>query len=305
MRILITGATSMIGLSLCERLSKGNNQIIAVVRKNSLKANKLPQTDNMKIVKCDMKDYSLLSEMNIEKLDSAVLLAWNGTRGSERNNVDLQRSNYEASMTVLQQLVQMKCKSIITAGSQAEYGPWHSPEKLKETAKATPNTEYGKSKLKFYEDAKEICNANGVRLTEPRFFSLYGPNDFEGTMVISILKKMLAGESCDLTQCVQLWDFLYIDDAIEGLIKLIETQEAFGIYNFGYGEKESVSLKKYIQKMYQITNSTSVLNYGTIPYPESGIVNANPCVDKLKSLGWEPRVSFEEGIQEIIKTLKV
>lgn len=304
MNILVTGATSMIGLSLCKRLCKDNNQIIAVVRKNSCKLDKLPKTDNIKILECDMQDYSLLSGMYAEEIDSAVLLAWNGTRGVHRNDAELQRSNYEANMAVLQQLMQMNCKNIITAGSQAEYGLWHSTEKLQETAIPSPNTEYGKYKLKFYEEAREICHVNRIRLTEPRFFSLYGPNDFEGTMIISILKKMLSGEICDLTQCIQLWDFLYIDDAIEGLIKLLETQDAFGVYNFGYGEKESVSLKSYIQKMYELTHSASVLNYGAIPYPETGMVNVNPCVDKLKSLGWEPKVSFEEGVREVIKALQ-
>lgn len=46
------------------------------------------------------------------------------------------------------------------------------------------------------------------------------------------------------------------------------------------------------------------MNYGAIPYPETGMVNVNPCVDKLKSLGWEPKVSFEEGVREVIKALQ-
>lgn len=84
MNILVTGATSMIGLSLCKRLCKDNNQIIAVVRKNSCKLDKLPKTDNIKILECDMQDYSLLSGMYAEEIDSAVLLAWNGTRGTSQ-----------------------------------------------------------------------------------------------------------------------------------------------------------------------------------------------------------------------------
>lgn len=61
---------------------------------------------------------------------------------------------------------------------------------------------------------------------EPRFFSLYGPYDFEGTLVMSTLKKLMGNEPCDLTKCIQQWDFLYIDDAIEALRLFI----AFTIY---------------------------------------------------------------------------
>ena len=56
--------------------------------------------------------------------------------------------------------------------------------------------------------------------------------------------------------------------------------------------------------MYEKTShSQSVLNYGVVPYPKTGIVNVNPAVDKLKSIGWAPKVTFEEGILNIIDSL--
>ena len=120
-------------------------------------------------------------------------------------------------------------------------------------------------------------------------------------MIVSMLKKMLKNEPCALTECKQMWDFLYIDDAISGLIKLIEDKKAYGVYNFGSGE--SFQLKYYIEVMYEITKSKSKLNYGDVPYPVTGMVNIDPCVDKLKSIGWKPKTSFEEGIKVMIKNV--
>ena len=108
---------------------------------------------------------------------------------------------------------------------------------------------------------------------------------------------MFENKPCELTECIQLWDFLYIDDAIDGLIKLIENDVSDGIYNFGSGY--SAPLKEFIPEIKKITNSNSELRYGTIPYPSTGIVNVNPDVNKLINCGWEPKVLFADGVKAI------
>lgn len=300
-KIVITGATSFIGIHLIKNLLN-EYQIIAVVRPKSQKILMLPQSPNLTKVELYMDEYNRISEEIHENIDVFIHLAWDGTRGRERNDINLQEKNYFRSMMALKCAIDLNTRTFISAGSQAEYGLWNKEYKLSEKEIAKPNTAYGKFKLKFYEQASKICKESTIRFIEPRFFSLYGPDDFKGTMIISTLKKMLSGEDCNLTEGIQKWDFLYIEDAIWGLRNLIENKEAHGIYNFGYGE--SHQLKEYIQKMYEITKSNSKLNWGAIPYPETGIVNVNPCVDKLKYLGWEPKISFEKGIQEIITFLK-
>ena len=45
---------------------------------------------------------------------------------------------------------------------------------VRETAECHPNTEYGKAKLKFYNETAKLCESAGVKYREPRFFSLYG-----------------------------------------------------------------------------------------------------------------------------------
>lgn len=300
-KVLITGATSFIGRHLIKNLLD-EYQIIAVVRPKSSKIAMLPKSPNLIKIELDMNEYNRISEEIHENIDVFIHLAWDGTRGKERNDTNLQEKNYFRSMMALKCAVKLNTKTFISAGSQAEYGLWNKEYKLSEKEIAKPSTEYGKFKLNFYEQASKICKENTIRFIEPRFFSLYGPDDFEGTMVISTLKKMLLGEECNLTEGIQKWDFLYIEDAVCGLRKLIENTEAHGIYNFGYGE--SHQLKEYIQKMYEITKSNSKLKWGTIPYPKTGIVHVNPSVDKLKHLGWAPKISFEKGIQEIITFFK-
>ena len=302
MRIVISGATSMIGAALTNKLLENTHEIIAVVRPNSKKTVVLNQSSNLSIVECNMEDYSELNNLIQGKVDVAISTAWNGTRGADRNDEELQIENYKNSISFLEAAISKECKKFLTAGSQAEYGLWTKSKKLTEEEIPHPNTQYGVYKLKFYEYAKECCRSRECKLIEPRFFSLYGPKDYEGTLVISTLKKMLENKPCELTECIQLWDFLYIDDAIDGLVKLVVDDVPEGIYNFGSGY--SAPLKEFVEQMKETTNSVSELRYGAIPYPATGIVNVNPDVKKLMNCGWIPKIEFDEGIKRICECLK-
>lgn len=300
--VLVTGATSFIGRHLINVLLH-DNYVFGIIRPNSLRRNMLLQNPRLSIIETSMDAYDMLPDIigKIHHVDTFIHLAWNGTRGNLRNDKKLQEHNLSCSLNALQSAVALGVSTFVSAGSQAEYGPWQAETKLVETVTPHPNTEYGKAKLAFYESALHKCNEKGIRFIEPRFFSLYGPGDFAGTMVISMLKNMLQNKECNLTESVQTWDFLYIDDAVKGLLNLIQDPSASGIYNFGSGD--SHPLKWFIEKMYELTKSSSKLNFGAIPYPPTGMVNVNPDVSRLMATGWKPGVSFEEGISAIIKII--
>lgn len=296
--ILVTGATSFIGLHLLKALLP-MYRILAIIRPDSPKKMLLPLNDNLIVYEVAMHDYDNLKVLlRLEKIDCFIHLAWNGTRGTTRNDEEIQAKNLKYSQYALESAVELGVNTFVSAGSQAEYGPWQKKAKLSETIIPNPNTAYGKMKLEFYKIASRLCTIKKIRFLEPRFFSLYGPGDFSGTMIMSILNNMLQNKPCKLTLGIQDWDFLYIDDAVLGLIKLLQDKKTHGIYNFGSGE--SHLLKFYIEKMYRITKSSSILNYGAISYPSTGMVNVNPDVEKLKNIGWKPEVTFEEGIKRII-----
>ena len=299
--IVITGATGFIGSNLVNKLLEDDNNLYLIVRKDSKNLNKLPFDSKIKLVHLSLDEMNKLSSFISVPCDIFYHLAWDGIRGETRNDKELQESNYVNSMTALKEAQKLNCKIFFSAGSQAEYGLYN--EKITEETECRPVTEYGKYKYKFYVDALEFCEKENIKFKEPRFFSLYGKGDYEGTMVISIIKKMLKNEDCDLTECVQLWDFLHIRDAIEGLIKLAKCECENGAYNFGNGD--SKSLKEFVGEMYRLTNSKSKLNYGKVPYPNNLIINVNPDVTKLKTaLNWSPKITFEEGIKEIIEDIK-
>lgn len=295
-KMLLTGATSLIGRNLIP-LARDAWEITAVVRPGTA-ADRIP--DGVRLLELDMADYARLGEL-AGPCDCLVHLAWNGTRGAQRMDVSRQTENLRCSLAGLRSMLQVGCKRVVTAGSQAEYGP-HT-EQISEETPCSPNTEYGKAKLAFYQKTAELCQTAGVEYREPRFFSLYGPGDYDGTMVISILRDMLANRPCRLTQGVQNWDFLYLDDATSALYRLCTCACPNGVYNFGSGDVRQ--LKDYVLEMARITETGSELQFGAIPYPPTGMVSLWPDISKLKrELDWTPAYSFEDGIISILRQMK-
>lgn len=296
MRIVVTGATSFIGKRFVLTVLEKGWDVVAVVRKNSEKALKLKNVTNLQIVELNMDEYYQIGVLT-EKCDCFVHFAWNGTRGDGRNNQVMQENNYKNSMVAIESMLDIGCKRIITAGSQAEYGGCEG--EITEEIECVPSTAYGIYKLKVFEMTKQLCEKRNVTYIEPRIFSLYGPGDYEKTLIMNLIDKMKKNASCDLTQCIQMWDFLYLDDAVKAIINLCEQECTSGAYNLGSGDVRK--LKAYVEEVKKILHSSSQINYGAVPYPETGMVSIVPSINKIKKeISWEPRVSFEEGIRAII-----
>ncbi len=296
--ILITGATSFIGLNLLNYLLN-DYKIIAVVRPNSQKLENLPVNVNLSVAELNLEEYDKLPLIITENIYGFIHLAWNGTRGADRENIEMQKLNYKFSISALHSAVKLNANIFMSAGSQAEYGLQNNI--ITEDTVPKPVTAYGKSKLKFYKYSMEFCKNNNIKFLEPRFFSLYGAGDYKGTLIMSILDKMLKNEPCDLTDCMQKWNFLNIKDAVTGMKLLLEGEQVkSGAYNFA--SNDTRELKSFLLEMKNITNSKSILNFGAIPHNDSGKYGINPDIRKLLNTGWQPKISFEDGIREIIKS---
>ena len=296
--VVITGAASFIGTHWGDALVERGYSVIAVVRPGSQASVAFKEKyPFVKAIELSMSDYAMLADFIEPPIDAFFSLSWNGTRGIDRSDEEKQKQNYDASLMALHAAIQLGVKTFITAGSQAEYGMQEGL--IDEHCIERPSTAYGKEKLHFYLDAAKICEQNNIRLIEPRFFSLYGPGDFEGTLVMSALRKMLHDEPCDFTDCEQMWNFMNVRDAASALVYLVEHAEILGgVYNFA--STDTRQLKRFILEMKQITKSHSELHFGAIPHNDNGSAGLQPSVSKLLITGWQTHISFEQGIEEIM-----
>ncbi len=295
-KMLVTGATSFIGTAFLRKATESGWQITAVVRRNSKKKEQIKSFSHVNIIELNMDEYSQLGEI-IETIDCFVHLAWDGTRGSQREDSELQKLNYVHSLAAVISVINTGCKRIILAGSQAEYGKHNGI--ITEDMICRPNTEYGKYKLRLFEEVKKVCTQKNVLYIEPRIFSLYGPGDFKNTLIMDLIRKMQNNEPCDMTEGIQLWDYLYIDDAAEAILMLCNSECPAGAYNIASGDVRP--LREYVKELYELLESKSPLSFGTVPYPCTGAVSIEPCITKIQNeTGWRAKTTFSEGIKKML-----
>ncbi len=299
-KVVITGATGFIGIHLIKEWLKRDSQIYAIIRPGSKNADRIPRSDVVHIIELSMDGYDRLPQL-IDSADCFYHLAWEGTRVPYRDDAVIQEKNYKCSIQAYETARQIGCKFFLGSGSQAEYGSTAGP--VDEDHPCDPTTEYGRQKLCTCSELLRRSEHDGIRLIWTRIFSIYGPDDYPGTLIMTSIDKMMRNESIKMTEGTQLWDYLYVTDAAKAMVMFAEKECDSGIYNIASGDHKP--LREFIARIAELTGSDSELLFGAVPYGSEGIRNLMPDPGKIKrALQWEPDVTFDDGILTIIQTKK-
>jgi len=209
--------------------------------------------------------------------------------------------NCDAALNLYHDTIKADIEKFIFAGSAAEYGDTALPA-VNENFTAVPISSYGEQKLRVTET---ILKKNwGVSL---RFFNIYGPgqdseNPYCG-VITRFIDSALRGQALTIKgDGKQTRDFIYINDAIQAYIIAAglhnnECNDVSGVYNVGSGNEISINeLAKIIKKL---TNNNIEFKY--TPAIKGDIRRSCADISKIKSLGFTPGTSFEDGLQETLK----
>ena len=103
----------------------------------------------------------------------------------------------------------------------------------------------------------------------------------------------------EMGPCTQLWNFLYVEDAADMLVKLLLGKAPSGVYNVA-GE-DTRPLRAYIEELYGLCGGLGTYEFGKRLPNAEGTVSLQPDMRKLKSVqGFCQKVSFAEGIRTLI-----
>lgn len=295
-KVVITGATSFIGVHLIKEWLKESCEIFAVVRPNSRHIDRLPQDDKIHIIEREMTGYDSLSA-DIKEADCFYHLAWEGARAPYRDDKIMQEKNYISTLKAFDSAIRMGCTFFLGSGSQAEYGMTNGA--VNETYPCHPNTEYGREKLHAFQTLAAKIEGGNIHFVWIRIFSIYGTYDYPKTLVMSALGQMQKNKPVEMTPCTQLWDYLHVEDVARAMKRFAFSDCENGIYNVASGDYKP--LKEFVEIIKDVTGSQSELRFGAVAYGPNGPVNLTPDVTKIKNaLRWEPEISFEEGIRKMI-----
>lgn len=302
MKYVITGPTGSIGANIIIRLLKDPaNDIWAICNPSSGRERLLPQSKHLHIIYCDMQALPEASEKLPEQLDVFIHLAWGGTIGAARNDMNLQLENARCYIDAVNLAKKHGCSTFAGAGSQAEYGRKTVP--VTEDMLCTPENGYGAIKLSSGHLSRLMCDQAGIRHLWLRYFSVYGPYENFTSLTSSTVIKYLHGEVPDFTEGIQLWDYTFAEDAAEASVALIENPACSGIYNISSGNARP--LKDYIKIIAKLCGAKEIGNFGAIPYNAASVMYLCGDVTRLKKdTGCTMSTPFEVGAEKMIEWIK-
>lgn len=291
-KLVLTGATGMIGSAIVREALKQNYDITCIVRKNSSRIKNISKDSRVHIIDADISEYKTL-ELK-EKYDIFMHLAWNKTTLGGRDDVDSQLKNIEYTLDAVRLANRCGCSVFIGAGSQAEYGVQTVP--LTPELPVNPESGYGIAKYTAGKLSSSLCKQLGLRFNWLRILSVYGKNDGENTLMSYVIRELKAGRSPELTKCEQIWDYLNCDDAARAFLAVAEKGIDGKFYPLGSGNGRKLS--NYIEDIQRIVNSAVSIGFGKKEYyPHQPMYLVADVSELEKDTGWKAEVEFVEGIK--------
>ena len=297
-RAILTGATGAVGTALIQNLISHEVEVLVLCRSGSERNQRIPEHPLVTKKICALNELAAVQNDTGKSYDVFYHFAWEGTTGAARNDLYLQNRNVRYALDAVGAAKRFGCHTFIGAGSQAEYGRVEGV--LKPDTPAFPETGYGMGKLCAGQMTREYAHQLGLSHIWVRIVSVYGTNDWAGSMVMTTLRKLKNGEVPSFTKGEQLWDYLYSGDAAEAFRLAGERGRDGKVYVLGSGTARP--LAEYIRDMRDAVNPQAEIAIGAIPYGEKQVMHLQADLSELnRDTDWRPLVSFRMGIREILR----
>jgi UDP-glucose 4-epimerase len=293
--ILITGGAGFIGSHLAEKLARKNNVVILDNFQAGSRENLQHVIERVKIVQGDIRDSATVNDTAAESNIIFHLAA----NASVPSSVQDPRYDFETNalgtLNVLEAARKYDVKNVVYASSAAVYGePEYLP--MDENHPTRPISPYGVSKLAGEHMGTVYKEVYGLNFSAVRIFNTYGPRQPRYVMYDLLKKlKLNPSELEVLGTGGQVRDYCYVSDMVDAL--MLVAQKGEGIYNVAGGIPTSVrEVAEFLVS--KISPHTRIVYTGTSWKGDVQVLTAD--IQKIRTLGFDPKVSLHEGIQELI-----
>jgi len=301
MRVLITGGAGFIGSHLCERLLKNGDDVICLDNfftgtKDNIKH--LENNNKFEIIRHDVIQPVLLE---VDRIYHFACPA--SPIHYQYNPVKTIKTSVMGTINMLGLAKRVKACVMLASTSEVYGDPEVHPQKEEYWGNVNPigiRSCYDEGKRVAETLMMDYHRQNNVDIKIVRIFNTYGPrmavND--GRVVSNFIVQALKGE--DITvygSGNQSRSFQYIDDLVDGIIKMMEVPDFIGPVNIG-NDKEFTILE-LAEKIIEKTGSKSKIVYNSLPADDPS--QRQPYIKLAKEkLKWEPVIQIEEGLEKTI-----
>jgi UDP-glucuronate decarboxylase len=301
-RILITGGAGFIGSFLCERLLSQGHEVICIdnmftgSRRNIAK---LLSNPNFEFIRHDVT-FPLYIEV-----DEIYNLACPASPiHYQRDPVQTTKTSVHGAINMLGLAKRVKAR-ILQASTSEVYGdPAIHPQTESYWGNVNPI-----GPRSCYDEGKRCAETlffdyhrqHRLSIKVARIFNTYGPrmHPNDGRVVSNFIVQALKGDAITLFgEGTQTRSFCYVDDLVEGLIRLMNTQaEVTGPINLG--NPKEFSVRQLAEKIIQLTGSRSRIEFRSLPVDDPKQRQPDIALAR-KTLDWSPKIELEEGLRAAI-----
>jgi UDP-glucose 4-epimerase len=256
------------------------------------------------IIEADLADAHAL-----EKATSGVSRVYHlGALASVQRSVESPEVTHEACATgtlnVLNAARKNGVRRVVYAASSSAYGGWSSQEGQSEDIPLNPLSPYAAAKLAGELYAQAFSTSYGLETVRVRFFNIFGPRQradspYSGVIALFIAALVEGRTPTVFGDGLQSRDFTYVANAVQALIKAGEAPGVSGrVYNIGTGA--SITLLDLLDALNRLLGTKVTPQHqpprpGDVRYSRADISRAR------HDLGYEPDVSFEEGLKRTLR----
>tara|TARA_Y100000590_G_C15640046_1_gene984594 strand:- start:533 stop:1477 length:945 start_codon:yes stop_codon:yes gene_type:complete len=303
---LVTGGAGFIGSNLVKKLiSKGHKvTIFDNLSRGSFK--KFKKSDNIKFINGDIRKITELKKA-FKNIDCVCHLAYiNGTKYFYSKPEIVIDVAINGLMNVINLSLKYKIKELILASSSEVYQkptkiPTDENERLIIPNILNPRYSYGGGKILTELVGVIYGKKFFKKLIIFRPHNVYGPNMGEEHVIPTFIKKIKKIKNKGILKIqgsgTETRAFIYIDDFIEGLYKVISKGKHLNIYNIG--NNEEIRIKYLANKIAKLMNKKIIFKY--TPGLTGSTSRRCPDIKKIRKLGFKSVVNLDNGLRKTIE----
>ena len=308
MKILITGGMGFIGSNLIDLLLQEKHNIIVLTKSYSKKKNISHIRDKIKVEKVDITNHRKLSNI-IEQYKPEMIIHLAGetshSKSFENPLKDID-SNAKSTLFLLEKIreMQLKCRFILGSTFIVIGKPKKLP--VNENSPCNPTTIYGANRLAGEQYCKIYHEVYGIDTISFRITNSFGPREQvipKKNAVNFLIHQAYRGEKITIFNEGKFFrDLIYISDVVSAIKIIMKKGKSGNLYWISSNKK--TWFYKLGNMLEKLTNAK--IKFVETPRYTKKVDVGNFVVDnsKLRSLGWKPKISIEEGIEKTLKYFK-
>jgi NAD dependent epimerase/dehydratase len=307
--VLVTGAGGFIGSHLVERLVALGAQTRAMVSYRSNGSwgwlDSSPVKDKIEVAAGDVRDMdSVLGAMEGRQIvfHLAALIA---IPYSYQTPVSYVRTNVEGTMNILQAARQHQAERVVHTSTSEVYGTARYVP-IDESHPLQGQSPYSASKIGADMMAQAFCRSFDLPVSIIRPFNTYGPRQSSRAIIPTIISQALTASSIQLGSLSPYRDFNYVQDTVEGFIKIAEASGAVGDpINIGSGVQ--ITIGDLVQLILELVGKDLPILQDDQRVRPTGSEVLQLQADNRKAqeeLGWSPQYPLREGLKHTIDWIR-